>query len=63
MNLTYATHEQAAQTLKSAGQTVTLEVVHRPEGEFPISYQGPFNVSWFLWFVWELRENHFTHCR
>lgn len=34
VDLSTATHEQAAAALKNAGQTVTIAAQYRPEGEF-----------------------------
>lgn len=34
MDLSGATHEQAAAALKNAGQTVTIVAHYRPEGEY-----------------------------
>lgn len=34
MDLSGATHEQAAAALKNAGQTVTIVAYYRPEGEY-----------------------------
>lgn len=34
VDLSSATHEQAAAALKNAGQTVTIVAQYRPEGEF-----------------------------
>lgn len=34
MDLSSATHEQAAAALKNAGQTVTIVAQYRPEGEY-----------------------------
>lgn len=43
MDLSSATHEQAAAALKNAGQTVTIVAQYRPEGEF--SRRTPYTAS------------------